>query len=114
MALSEGAARPPRDVGLQAERTALAWSRTGLALLANALLALRLGLVGGQALVMVLGVALLGGGLAVTLLGRRRRRSLVGDAHVAAPPAWMVQFTALAAVGAGLTGLAGVIAALLR
>jgi hypothetical protein len=76
--------------------------------------ALRLGLVGGQALVMGLGVALLGGALAVTLLGRRRRRTLVGAAQVGAPPTWMVQFTALAAVGAGLTGLAGVIAVLLR
>ena len=112
--MSAGAARPPRDAGLQAERTALAWNRTGMALLANALLALRLGLVGGQALVMGLGVALLGGALAVTLLGRRRRRALVGAVQVAAPPPWMMQFTALAAVAAGLTGLAGVLALLLQ
>lgn len=112
--MTQGAARPPRDAGLQAERTALAWNRTGMALLANALLALRLGLVGGQALVMGLGVALLGGALAVTLLGRRRRRALVGAVQVAAPPPWMMQFTALAAVAAGLTGLAGVLALLLQ
>lgn len=112
--MSEGAARPPRDPGLQAERTALAWHRTALALLANALLALRLGLVAGQAAVIGLGVALLGGALAVSWIGRRRRRALVGDEQLSAPPAWMLQFTALAAVGAGLTGLAGVLATTMR
>lgn len=108
------AARPPRDAGLQAERTALAWNRTSLALLANALLALRQGLVSGKALVLGLGIALLAGALAVSLLGRRRRRALLGDAQLGAAPVWMLQFTALAAVGAALAGLAGVLAAGLR
>lgn len=48
-----------RDPGLQPERTMLAWSRTALVLAVNALLVLRIGLVGRQP-----GLAALGGLLA--------------------------------------------------
>jgi uncharacterized membrane protein YidH (DUF202 family) len=113
MALSGSVApppAPPRDPGLQAERTALAWNRTVLALLVNALLALRLGLSGGQSLLMLtLGGALLASAGAVMWLAHRRRRMLVGDAHIGGPPVWMVRFTVMAVVGASVTGLAGVL-----
>lgn len=118
MALSGSASQPaaaPRDPGLQAERTAMAWNRTGLALFVNALLALRLGLSGAQSpLMLALGGVLLFGAGAVMWLGSVRRRALVGGMHIVAPPLGMVQFIALAAVAAGLTGLAGVLVSVLR
>ncbi|HEU0199380.1 MAG TPA: DUF202 domain-containing protein [Burkholderiaceae bacterium] len=52
-------AQPPRDPGLQSERTALAWNRTSLAIVANGLLALRAGWISGQAAIVVLALALL-------------------------------------------------------
>jgi LPXTG-motif cell wall-anchored protein len=113
LALSGSVAQPPqapRDPVLQAERTALAWSRTGLALLVNALLALRLGLTGVQSpLMLTLGGALLGSAAAVMWLSRRRRRALVGDARIGGPPVWMVRVTLVAALGAAATGLTGVV-----
>jgi hypothetical protein len=42
--MSAGAPHVPRDVGLQVERTALAWRRTTAAIVANGLLILRSGL----------------------------------------------------------------------
>lgn len=117
MALSPGrtpAARPPRDPGLQAERTALAWNRTGLTLLVNAVLALRLGLAAGQSLMLALGGTLLCGAGAVMWIGRQRRRSLLGDTRIGGPPLWMVRFTLLAAVAAAFAGVAGVLVSMPR
>jgi uncharacterized membrane protein YidH (DUF202 family) len=102
--------QPPRDPGLQPERTALAWNRTGLALLLNALLALRLGLADGPPLMLALGGALVAGALATMAIGRRRRVQLLGDGRLDAAPVWMMRFTVLVALGAALTGLAGVVA----
>lgn len=114
MALSEGAARPPRDPGLQAERTALAWHRTSLALAANALLSLRAGLVSDQPLVLALGSVLVGAAAAVALMGARRKRALLADTHLTAPPPWMLAAVAAAALAACLTGLSGIVAAAMR
>jgi uncharacterized membrane protein YidH (DUF202 family) len=47
------------NTGLQRERTAMAWNRTGLAMLVNALLVLRAGALAGQPLVVALGFLLL-------------------------------------------------------
>jgi uncharacterized membrane protein YidH (DUF202 family) len=65
----------PRDAGLQAERTALAWSRTALAVLINALLAIRAGSAGNQ-VVVVLGAILLVAAFHVGACGIQRRRRL--------------------------------------
>lgn len=49
---------PPRDPGKANERTALAWQRTALSLVAGAAIAARLGMADtGPVLLMVLGVA---------------------------------------------------------
>jgi uncharacterized membrane protein YidH (DUF202 family) len=97
---ADPAAARPRDPGLQAERTALAWSRTGLALLVNALLALRTGWVSGYASIGTVGFALLLAAGAAGLCGAWRRRRLLGRRGDIAPPAIVI------AGAAGVTWLA--------
>ena len=75
-----------RDPGLQGERTALAWSRTGLAVLVNALVVLRSGLSYGSRPIAVLGVALLLAACGVMLYGVQRKRQLAAPALPTAPP----------------------------
>ncbi len=98
----------PRDPGLQAERTALAWIRTALTILVNALLALREAWATGHALVSFLAVALLFAAAAAALCGVWRRHALLGPSPLIAPPAfamlaaclsvWLACATALAAI----------------
>lgn len=76
----------PQDPGLQAERTALAWSRTGLALGANGLLACRAGMVGPRPLALLLGGLLLAAAVVVMVGGTARRRRLArGDVRAVSP-----------------------------
>jgi uncharacterized membrane protein YidH (DUF202 family) len=74
------------DPGLQPERTALAWSRTSLALAVNALLAVRAGLVAGEPLLVVVGVVLFGTAGAAIVVATVRRRQLSGDVLTITPP----------------------------
>jgi uncharacterized membrane protein YidH (DUF202 family) len=90
----------PRDPGLQAERTALAWSRTGLAVFVNALLALRSGWANDETSITILGLALLMASGAAALCGGWRRKHLVSGRHGIAPPAIVI------AAAAGVTLLA--------
>jgi uncharacterized membrane protein YidH (DUF202 family) len=95
----------PRDPGLQAERTALAWSRTGLALLVHALLALRGGLVAGKPGLTVLGGLLVMAAAGATAYGGWRRHRLLRFEPAGAPPAWAMLLTTACTLLAGLTAV---------
>jgi uncharacterized membrane protein YidH (DUF202 family) len=98
-----------RDAGLAAERTALAWQRTSLALAVNGGLLLVRSPLGGATGAVVAGAAFVLAGC-VAVFASRRRRSLERDAGRAAVPGAVV--TALAAAVAGLA--LGAAAAVLR
>lgn len=104
----EAAARRPRDPGLQSERTALAWNRTGLAVLVNALLALRTGWVHHETPITVLAFALMVAAVAAVLYGAWRRRHLLNGHGRAAPPAVAIAIAALVTLLACATGIASI------
>jgi len=101
-----GQARPPRDAGLQAERTALAWNRTGLAVLVNGLLALRTGWSSAETPITALAVVLLLAAGAAVFYGNRRRRHLLSGDVPTAPAASVIVTTVLIGLLACATGLA--------
>lgn len=95
-----------RDPGLQGERTALAWSRTSLALFANGLLTLRTGWINGESFITALAGLLLFGAVAMGAYGRFRRGQLIGLEVPSAPPAFAMGTAALFSIAACLVGLA--------
>ncbi|MEV6815160.1 DUF202 domain-containing protein [Micromonospora sp. NPDC051296] len=66
-----GAGAPPRDPGLQPERTRLAWRRTALTVTVVAMLTIRLALAGGRAGAPLAVLAILGWAATVALCWRR-------------------------------------------
>ncbi len=98
-----------RDPGLQPERTALAWNRTGLAMLVNALLALRTGWTSHQSPITVLGFVLLLASGAIIFYGAWRRRHLVHGHGTIAPSAHAVAAVAAATLLACAVALASVV-----
>ncbi|AOW14454.1 hypothetical protein LPB72_02975 [Hydrogenophaga crassostreae] len=88
--------------GLQPQRTALSWRRTGMAFLVCGALILRSGIEHSQLALDALGVLLLLTTAAVAVFGHRRERALLERGCPCAPP-----FLAIALI-AGQTALAGV------
>ncbi|WP_449433054.1 DUF202 domain-containing protein [Pseudomonas putida] len=84
-----------RDPGLQAERTALSWNRTGLAVLLNGLLALRSGWLGQHVALTALAAVLLLMAAGVMVYALRRKQQLAQGLTGARP---------LALVQVGLIG----------
>jgi uncharacterized membrane protein YidH (DUF202 family) len=82
-----------RDPGLQPERTALAWNRTSLAVVLNALLTLRMGVLGQQPVITALGVALLCTAALIVAFGAMRRFTLTSGRTPIEVPAWIVLVT---------------------
>ncbi len=80
-------ARRPRDPGLQPERTALAWNRTGLSLVVNALLVLRAGWTSSSTPLVVVAFALLIAAGSTVFYGAWRRRHLGTGLGMTAAPA---------------------------
>lgn len=106
----DAAAQGVRDAGLQAERTALAWTRTALALFVNALLALRAGWSHDHVVVTALGAALLVAAAAAAACGAWRRRCLLSRHPSIAAPSIVIAATTIATFVACGVALASVLA----
>lgn len=96
----------PGDPGLQPQRTALAWSRTAIALFVVAVLSIRGGVERDDRLGSLVGIVLLlaaAGGLSCA---HWRRSRLVALQGLEAPPRWLMAATLVAALVAVANGLA--------
>lgn len=82
------------DSGLQRERTALAWNRTTLAMLVNALLVLRAGVQQESKFIAMLGLGMLVSAVAFGSYAFHRKAQLSQSTPPSAPSAWVVLMTA--------------------
>ena len=99
-----------QDAGLQAQRTALSWNRTGLAIFANALLALRSGWTNRDVPVTALALVLLLAAGAVMAYGAWRRQQMLSSVHSIAAPALPMAAVGVIALMACATGVASLFA----
>jgi hypothetical protein len=101
-----------RDRGLQPQRTALAWVRTGLAVFVNALIVLRAGLVTKQLAILALGTVLLVASALSVVFGTWRVRHLAAHGARVAPPWILMVGTMWVAWLACVAGIASIFATL--
>jgi uncharacterized membrane protein YidH (DUF202 family) len=101
------------DPGLQPQRTALAWHRTGLAVLVNALVVLRAGAKAEQPFILALGIILLVAAVGAAGCGAWRARRLAMSGTPSAPPHVLVLGTVVVAWLACIAGLASIAITLL-
>lgn len=87
MSVPQTPTQPTVDLGLQAQRPVLAWSRTALALTINVLLALRAACVGEHSGTATIAIVLFVAAAATQAYGRSRRGALLAMGVLGAPPA---------------------------
>lgn len=92
------------DRGMQAERTALSWTRAGLLLTINALLALRTGWESGSIAYTVVAATLFVAAAAVVGYGGLRKRQLLNASPASAPPNTAMAAIAMVTLFACLSG----------
>ncbi|MEG2579831.1 DUF202 domain-containing protein [Comamonas sp.] len=103
---------PSQDTGLQAQRTALSWSRTGLAIFANALLALRSGWIHQEMLMTAMGLILLTAAGVVLAYGAFRQQYMLCGADSIAVPAMPMAATGVSVLVACATAIASMLLSL--
>ncbi len=99
-----------RDPGLQPQRTALAWVRTGLAVFVNALIVLRTGIVSKQFFILALGAVLLVASALSVVCGTWRVRHLAAHGARVAPPWILIVGTMWIALIASVAGIVSILA----
>jgi hypothetical protein len=99
-----------RDRGLQPQRTALAWVRTGLAIFVNALVVLRTGIVTHQFFILALGTVLLLASALSVVCGTWRVRHLAAHGARVAPPWILMVGTMWIALLACVAGIVSILA----
>lgn len=109
MSAADSARPPPRDHGLQGERTALAWRRTAAAVVVNALLILRSGLSSERHSIAALAVVLLIAAGAMFAFGAWRGKHLLKAHGDVTPPALAPMLTSLLVLTACAAGIASVL-----
>lgn len=97
--------RAVRDEGLQAERTALAWNRTGMAVLVNGILVLRAGLLHESRPLSALAVIILLAAASTIGYGARRKAQLAAATRPPSIGAVALALVAAVALAASLAGL---------
>lgn len=103
---------PSQDTGLQAQRTALSWSRTGLAIFANALLALRSAWIHQEMLMTAMGLILLISGGIVMAYGAFRQQHMLSSVNSIAVSAVTMAATGVSVLVACATAIASMLLSL--
>lgn len=91
--------------GLQPQRTSLAWSRTGFAVLGNALLVLRTAANAHSGLLLALGLGLLAASGVVSLCGLSRSAVLDSSLQPACPPWLLIGSVTVVSLAVSVAGM---------